>query len=117
MTLLLDCALQSHHNLCEAGRVKEAAVQNSQHCAWQIASTQGMLFKTVRGYWRRGRTVSSSLGADSCVWEAGMEGVISPCVPSAKKDSPSAVRVKRQGVSSWEGVNTGPGGRDFYHYF
>lgn len=34
-----------------------------------------------------------------------MEGVISPCVPSAKKDSLSIVRVKRHGVSGWEGVN------------
>lgn len=40
-----------------------------------------------------------------------MEGVISPCVLSAKKDSPSVVRVKRQGVSSWGGMNTGLAGK------
>lgn len=48
--MFLGFAYQHHHNLCGVGRVKEV-VQNSQHCLWQIASIQEMLFKIAKGYW------------------------------------------------------------------
>lgn len=41
MTLLLDVAPQSHHDLCEVGMVKEA-VQNSQHLANSKHSGHGI---------------------------------------------------------------------------
>lgn len=43
-----------------------------------------------------------------CVGGRHGRGDFSVC---AKKDSPSVVRVKRQGVSSWEGVNVGRVGK------